>query len=110
MPAARVTMKVANIPETQLALNGGTPVRAAPLPAWPYFAPDEIDAVRAVLASGRVNYWTGSEGTSFEAEFARYVGTRHAVALANGSVALELALHALGIGAGDDVVVAASRS
>jgi dTDP-4-amino-4,6-dideoxygalactose transaminase len=93
----------------ELALLGGTPVRATPLPAWPHYAPDEIDAVRGVLASGKVNYWTGSECTDFEREFAAYVGTRHAVALANGSVALELALHALGIGPGDDVVVT-SRS
>jgi dTDP-4-amino-4,6-dideoxygalactose transaminase len=92
-----------------LAMHGGKPVRSTPLPAWPYYARDEIDAVRDVLASGKVNYWTGQECTAFEREFAAYVGTRHAVALANGSVALELALHALGIGAGDDVVVT-SRS
>jgi dTDP-4-amino-4,6-dideoxygalactose transaminase len=88
-----------------LALEGGRPVRNVPLPPWPHFAPDEIDAVRAVLASGKANYWTGSECVSFEREFAGYLGARHAVALANGSVALELALHALGIGPGDDVIV-----
>ena len=92
-----------------LALHGGKPVRATPLPAWPHYAQDELDAVREVLASGKVNYWTGQECAAFEREFAAYVGTRHAVALANGSVALELALHALGIGPGDDVVVT-SRS
>src|SRR5687768_13146739 len=100
-------MNVTDTPEAPLALDGGTPVRSSPLPPWPYFAPDEIEAVRAVLASGKANYWTGNEGTSFETEFARYVGSRYAVALANGSVALELALHALGIGPGDDVVVPA---
>jgi dTDP-4-amino-4,6-dideoxygalactose transaminase len=88
-----------------LALDGGKPVRSAPLPPWPYFADDEIEAVRAVLASGQVNYWTGEQCALFEKEFAAYVGTRHAVALANGSLALELALHVLGIGPGDDVVV-----
>lgn len=93
----------------ELAIHGGKPVRATPLPAWPHYAQDELDAVRDVLASGKVNYWTGQECAAFEREFAAYVGTRHAVALANGSVALELALHALGIGPGDDVVVT-SRS
>jgi hypothetical protein len=84
-------------------------VRATPLPPWPHYAQDEIDAVRDVLVSGKVNYWTGQECAAFEKEFAAYVGCRHAVALANGSVALELALQALGIGSGDDVVVT-SRS
>lgn len=75
--------------------------------AWPVFADDERAAAMRVLQSGRVNYWTGEECRSFEAEFAAYTGARHAVALANGTVALELALHALGIGPGDDVVVPA---
>lgn len=74
------------------------------LPDWPSYAPDEVAAAAAVLRSGKVNYWTGEEGRRFEEEFARYVGVRHAVALANGSVALELALHVLGVGAGDEVI------
>ncbi len=74
---------------------------------WPVFAEDERDAALAVLQSGRVNYWTGTEARDFETEFAGYTGARHAVALANGTVALELALHALGVGPGDDVVVPA---
>lgn len=74
---------------------------------WPVFAEEERAAAMAVLESGRVNYWTGTEGRAFEEEFASYVGTKHAVALANGTVALELALHALGIGPGDDVIVPA---
>lgn len=93
--------------ESQLAIEGGERVRSTPFPPWPYYAPDEIDAVTAVLASGRVNYWTGEEGRQFEVEFAAYVGTQYAVALMNGSVALELALLALGIGPGDEVVVPA---
>ncbi len=72
---------------------------------WPYFAEDEIEAAVRVLRSGKVNYWTGEEGRRFEKEFADFVGTRYAVAVANGSVALELALYALGIGEGDEVVV-----
>ena len=90
-----------------LAIDGGRPVRTTPLPAWPHFARDEIAAVETVLTSGKANYWTGAECTSFEAEFAAYVGAKYAVALANGSVALELALHALGVGPGDEVVVPA---
>ncbi len=73
--------------------------------SWPYFAEDEISAVSAVLRSGKVNYWTGEEGRCFEKEFAAWCQTEYAVAVANGTVALELALFALGIGAGDEVVV-----
>ncbi|OGA24460.1 MAG: aminotransferase [Betaproteobacteria bacterium RIFCSPLOWO2_02_FULL_67_26] len=94
---------------SELAIHGGEPVRAAPLPPWPQYAQDELDAVRNVLASGKVNYWTGQEGAEFEKEYAAHVGCRYAVALSNGSVALELALHALGVGPGADVVVT-SRS
>jgi dTDP-4-amino-4,6-dideoxygalactose transaminase len=89
----------------QLAIDGGTPVRMRALAPWPCFADDEIEAVAAVLRSGKVNYWTGEESRLFEREFAAFAGTEYAIALANGSVALELALHALGIGSGDEVVV-----
>jgi dTDP-4-amino-4,6-dideoxygalactose transaminase len=58
-----------------------------------------------VLRSGRVSQWTGEEVAAFEREFAEFAGTRYAVAVANGTVALELALLALGIGPGDEVVV-----
>lgn len=75
------------------------------LPTWPRFEQDEIDAVANVLASGKVNYWTGEEGRSFETEIAKYVGTKHGIAIANGTVTLELALIALGIGPGDDVII-----
>jgi len=71
---------------------------------WPYFAQDEIDAATAVLRSGKVNYWTGEEGRNFEREFAAFTSCRYAVALANGTVALEAALRALGIGPGDEVI------
>src|SRR5690625_3934131 len=74
------------------------------LPQWPVFPADEQAAAQHVLASGRVNYWTGDEGAEFEREFAAWNGTRHALALANGTLALELALHAFGIGEGADVV------
>lgn len=87
-----------------LAIDGGQPVRGRPYAPWPHYEQDEIDAVAAVLASGKVNYWTGQEGRRFEEEYAAHCGVRHGVALMNGTVALELALHALGIGVGDDVV------
>lgn len=72
---------------------------------WPNFTAEEADAVRHVLLSNKVNYWTGSECRLFESEFAAMCGTRHAVALANGTLALDVALKALGIGPGDEVVV-----
>ena len=72
--------------------------------AWPVFSEDEVSAATAVLRSGKVNYWTGDICRTFEREYAAYVGTKHAVAVANGTVALELALYALGIGAGDEVI------
>jgi dTDP-4-amino-4,6-dideoxygalactose transaminase len=72
--------------------------------AWPYFAQDEIDAATRVLTSGKVNYWTGDEGRLFEKEFAAFVGCDHAVAMVNGTAALECALKALGIGPGDEVI------
>lgn len=71
---------------------------------WPLFEQDEIDAAVRVLRSGKVNYWTGTEGKEFEKEFAQWTGSRHAIAVANGTQGLELALRALGIGPGDDVI------
>ena len=72
--------------------------------SWPHFEADEIEAASAVLRSGKVNYWTGEEGRQFEVEFAEFCGTKHAVCLANGTLALELALQVMGIGAGDEVI------
>jgi dTDP-4-amino-4,6-dideoxygalactose transaminase len=75
------------------------------LAPWPCFTEEEIEAVAAVLRSGRVNYWTGEECRRFEQEFAAWAGAGHAVSLANGTLALDLALNALGLGPGDEVVV-----
>ena len=72
---------------------------------WPSYSPEEIDAVAAVLKSGKVNYWTGDECRTFEREFAAFAGSSHAIALTNGTVALDLSLKALNIGPGDEVVV-----
>lgn len=72
---------------------------------WPKFTEEEVNAVAGVLRSNKVNYWTGSECREFEKEFAAWCGTRYAIALANGTLALDLALKGLGIGPGDEVVV-----
>lgn len=72
---------------------------------WPYFGEEELSATRRVLESGKVNYWVGTECREFEKEFAAYHGVEHAVALANGTLALELALKILGVEAGDEVIV-----
>lgn len=77
---------------------------AAPLPRWPHYDDDELRTVESVLRSGRVNYWTGTECRQFEAEYAAHTGTAHGLAVANGTVSLELALLALGVGPGDEVV------
>lgn len=71
---------------------------------WPVHEADELEAVTKVLSSGCTNYWTGTEGREFEKEFAAYIGTKYAVALMNGTVALEAALYALDIGPGDEVI------
>ena len=71
---------------------------------WPCYSPEEVQAVSETLASNRVNYWTGDRCREFERRFADWAGVGHAVALANGTLALDLALKALGIGPGDEVV------
>jgi dTDP-4-amino-4,6-dideoxygalactose transaminase len=72
---------------------------------WPSFTEEEANAAKDVILSNRVNYWTGQEARQFENEFANWSGTQYAVALANGTVALDLALKALAIGPGDEVIV-----
>ena len=76
-----------------------------PFSPWPSFTEEEADAVRDVILSNKVNYWTGQEGREFEREFAAWSDSKHAIALGNGTLALDLALKALAIGAGDEVIV-----
>jgi dTDP-4-amino-4,6-dideoxygalactose transaminase len=87
------------------------PYRPSPqesiVPAWPVYAQDEIDAVVDVLRSGQVNQWTGRRVMEFERAAGKAFGREYCVAVANGTVALELALRALGIGPGDEVIVSA---
>ena len=77
--------------------------------SWPKFSKDEIDAGMKVLASANVKYWTGNNCKKFEKEFAKFADSKYAIALANGTVAIDLALKALNIGDGDEVIVT-SRS
>ena len=72
---------------------------------WPLYSYEESEAVSKVLLSNKVNYWTGSECRNFEAEFSAWAGVEHAVALMNGTIALDLALNALNIGHSDEVIV-----
>lgn len=100
-------MNSPSVPETlsaDLAGRRGVDPKLSAFAPWPYFAPDEIEAAARVLQSGKVNYWTGDEGRQFEREFAAFTGAKHAIAVANGTVALELALRSLGVGPGDEVV------
>jgi dTDP-4-amino-4,6-dideoxygalactose transaminase len=72
---------------------------------WPCFTEEEADAVQRVLLSNKVNYWTGQECREFEKEFAAFTGSEYAVAVTNGTLALDLALNALDINKGDEVIV-----
>ncbi len=92
------------LPET-LAIEGGQPAYQAKHAIWPVFDQEMLDEANRVLRSGKVNYWTGQDSRLFEKEYAASIGRKHAIALANGTLALELALFALDIGPGDEVIV-----
>ncbi len=82
---------------------------------WPSFSEEEANAASRVLLSNKVNYWTGQEGREFEKEFAHFSDSKHAIAVANGTLALDLALVALNIGArnggcSSDEVIVTSRT
>ena len=96
---------MAKAASAKLAIDGGKKVYSGSFPGWPVFEESTIQKVADVLRSGKVNYWTGEEGRLFEKEFAQSVGVEYAVALMNGTVALEAALMAFDIGPGDEVVV-----
>ncbi|MBD3307910.1 aminotransferase class I/II-fold pyridoxal phosphate-dependent enzyme, partial [candidate division KSB3 bacterium] len=89
----------------QLAIQGGPKAVTNPLTSWPQFSEEAIRAVEAVLRSGKVNYWTGPKGMQFEQQFAEWQGSRYAISTATGTAALHVALSALGIGPGDEVIV-----
>jgi dTDP-4-amino-4,6-dideoxygalactose transaminase len=92
----------------QLAIEGGAPVRdthQSPWPVWPIYDETEEKALLEVLHSGKWWYVEGTEGTTIEKEFAAFHDAEYGVACTNGSAALEIALRALGIGCGDEVIV-----
>ena len=93
----------------KLAMNGGTPVRATPYPSWPVWDERDVEAVTTVLKSGNWGGFPepGPNAERFEEAFAAYQGARHGVLMANGTVTMEVALKALGIGWGDEVIVPA---
>ena len=73
--------------------------------SWPSFTLEEADAIHKVLMSNKVNYWTGNECREFEKEFAVWSNSKYAIALGNGTLALDSALKALDIGFGNEVIV-----
>lgn len=89
----------------RLAIHGGPKVVTNQLAGWPRFDERAINAVQEVLRSGKVNYWTGRKGMEFEQKFAAWQGSRYAISVATGTAALHVALSALGIGPGDEVIV-----
>ena len=72
---------------------------------WPSFTGEEVTAVSKVLTSNKVNYWTGDQCRKFEKEFAEYFDSKYSVSLSNGTVAIDIALLALGVKEGDEVIV-----
>lgn len=88
-----------------LALTGGQPVRQTPFPSWPVWDEAELEAVRAVIESGKWGVTHGTEVRDFEAEFAAYQDAVYGIAVTNGTVALKLALTAAGVGVGDEVIM-----
>lgn len=89
----------------KLAIDGGPKTVTNQLAGWPQFDEKAIQAVEKVLRSGKVNYWTGPHGMEFERKFAEWQGSKYAISASNGTAALHIALSALGIGPGDEVIV-----
>ena len=89
----------------KLAIDGGEPTIREPLPTWPWFTEEIIQAATEPLRTGKVNYWTGKLGMEFERKFAEWNGAKFCVTTTNGTSALHTAIAALGIGPGDEVIV-----
>ena len=87
-----------------LAVNGGAKLYQGKFPMWPNFSPKCYPAIKKILESGKVNYWTGDIGKKFEEAWAKYIGVRNAISVSNGTAALHTALAALNIGPGDEVI------
>src|SRR4030043_1805856 len=89
----------------ELAIHKGPKTVTNKLAGWPSFDDKAIKAVADVLRSGKVNYWTGPKGMEFEKKFAAWQGSKYAISASSGSSALHIAISALGIGPGDEVIV-----
>ena len=90
-----------------LAFNGGSPVRSEPWPAWPQHGPEVLQAIERVARSNNYHPQFGQETEAFEQAFAEYHGVKHAAAVANGTLAIQVAMAAAGVGCGDEVIVPA---
>lgn len=88
----------------RLAIDGGQPIRTRPFPAWPISGEREEQLLLEVLRSGDWGTLTGDKVTTFAAQFAAFQGARFGVCVPNGTLALELALRAVGVGPGDEVI------
>ena len=106
--AAKATTKTKapakKAPVAKLAIDGGEKVFKEPFPPWPQFNPDTDQKVLDILHSGKVNYWTGPVGMQFEEAWAKWLGVKNAISVSNGTAALHVALTALGVGSGDEVI------
>lgn len=105
MPATGIKLDGVSVLNAASASNPVQTLAPAAEESWPHYAEDEIAAVSAVLRSGRVNQWTGERVAEFEQAYSRKLGGGYSVALANGSLALELILRAFNVGPGDEVIV-----
>jgi len=89
----------------KLAIDGGEPVVKEPLPGWPQFPEEIVQAAMEPLRTGKVNYWTGTKGMEFEKKYAEWNDSKFAISTCNGTAALHVPLMALQIGPGDEVIV-----
>jgi dTDP-4-amino-4,6-dideoxygalactose transaminase len=94
---------------SELAIRGGTPVRTAPYPQWPEVDERDVEAVTEVVRGGQLGGYPepGPRNAAFASRFAKYQGAEHGIVMVNGTVTMEVALKALGIGWGDEVIVPA---
>jgi dTDP-4-amino-4,6-dideoxygalactose transaminase len=93
----------------ELAIRGGTPVRPQGYPSWPVYDETDIEAVAAVVRGGNWGGFPepGPKAAEFETAFAAYQGASHGILMSNGTITMEVALKALGIGWGDEVIIPA---
>ena len=94
---------------SHLAIRGATAVRSEPFPAWPEITERDVEAVADVVRNGQIGGWPepGPRAAEFAERFAAYQGAEHGIVMSNGTVTMEVALKALGIGWGDEVIIPA---